>query len=223
MGTNRKYEDNALRTIMHHRAESADQMKLSEGFTDRLMERIQQREVSKMIAQKRRGIVLWPWLVAASVALLVVMCFLLLRHTDYTPQTELAMKVIVNIDSIKDSIKENTTQDTTNIMREIERIRYEAPKRPMAKVQKAPTVPIAPTLDERMEDTLWAASKDVMDCEDESIEDMKNEGMHKELYEKSRLFKTDIKAYYEWVEAEIQSQMDEMEKMERELATFKGF
>ena len=36
MGTNRKYEDNALRTIMHHRAESADQMKLSEGFTDQL-------------------------------------------------------------------------------------------------------------------------------------------------------------------------------------------
>lgn len=222
MGTNRKYEDHALRTIMHHRAESADQMKLSEGFTNQLMERIQQREASKTIALKRRRIWLCVGMVA-SVALLVVMCFLLLRHTDYTPQTELAMKVIVNIDSIKDSIKENTTQDTTNIMREIERIRYEAPKRPMAKVQKAPTVPIAPTPDERMEDTLWAASKDVMDCEDERIEDMKNEGMHKELYEKSRLFKTDIKAYYEWVEAEIQSKMDEMEKMERELATFKGF
>ena len=222
MGTNRKYEDNALRTIMHHRAESADQMKLSEGFTDQLMKRIQQREASKAIALKRRRIWLCVGMVA-SVALLVVMGFLLLRQTDSMPQRELAMKVIVNIDSIKDSIKENTTQDTTNIMREIERIRYEAPKRPMAKVQKAPTVPIAPTPDERMEDTLWAASKDVMDCEDESIEDMKNEGMHKELYEKSRLFKTDIKAYYEWVEAEIQSQMDEMEKMERELATFKGF
>lgn len=222
MGTNRKYEDNALRTIMHHRAESADQMKLSEGFTDQLMKRIQQREASKAIAMKRRRIWLCVGMVA-SVALLVVMSFLLLRHTDSTPPKELAMNGTATTDSIKDSIKESTTQDTTNIMREIERIRYEAPKRPMAKVQKAPTVPIAPTPDERMEDTLWAASKDVMDCEDESIEDMKNEGMHKELYEKSRLFKTDIKAYYEWVEAEIQSQMDEMEKMERELATFKGF
>jgi hypothetical protein len=222
MGTNRKYEDNALRTIMHHRAESADQMKLSEGFTNRLMERIQQREVSKTIAQKRRRIWLCVGMVA-SVALLVVMGFLLLRHTDCTPQTELAMNGTATTDSIKDSIKESTTQDTTNIMQEIERIRYEAPKRPMAKAHKVPTIPIAPTPDERMEDTLWADSKDVMDGENESIEDMKNERMHKELYEKSRLFKTDIKAYYEWVEAEIQSQTEEMEKMERELATFKGF
>ncbi len=222
MGTNRKYEDHALRTIMHHRAESADQMKLSEGFTDRLMDRIQQREASKTIALKRRRI----WLcvgIVASIALLVVMGFLLLRHTDSTPPKELAMNGTATTDSIKDSIKESTTQDTTNIMREIERIRYEAPKHPMAKVQKTPTIPIAPTPDERMEDTLWADSKDVMDGEDESIEDMKNEGMHKELYEKSRLFKTDIKAYYEWVEAEIQSQTEEMERMERELATFKGF
>lgn len=222
MGTNRKYEDNALRTIMHHRAESADQMKLSEGFTDQLMKRIQQREASKAIAMKRRRIWLCVGMVA-SVALLVVMSFLLLRHTDSTPPKELAMNGTATTDSIKDSIKESTTQDTTNIMREIERIRYEAPKRPIAKAQKAPTIPIAPTPDKRMEDTLWADSKDVMDGEDERIEDMENEGMHKALYEKSRLFKTDIKAYYEWVEAEMQAQMEEMERMERELATFKGF
>ena len=70
METNFYDKDKALRIVMKKMTEQAEQMKLSEGFTDRLMERIRREERAKKMALRRRRIGFAVG-IAAAVALLV--------------------------------------------------------------------------------------------------------------------------------------------------------
>ena len=70
METNFYDKDKALRIVMKKMIEQAEQMKLSEGFTDRLMERIRREERAKKMALRRRRIGFAVG-IAAAVALLV--------------------------------------------------------------------------------------------------------------------------------------------------------
>ena len=53
---NNQYQDEALRSVMRQRAEKSERMKLSEDFTDRLMQRIEQTQTASVSPIKDVGI-----------------------------------------------------------------------------------------------------------------------------------------------------------------------
>ena len=56
MKKNNQYQDEALRSVMQQRAEKFERMKLSEDFTDRLMQRIEQTQTASVSPIKDVGI-----------------------------------------------------------------------------------------------------------------------------------------------------------------------
>ena len=78
-------KDKALRIVMKKMAEQAEQVKLSEDFTDRLMERIRREERAKKIALRRRRIGFAVG-IAAAMALLVGVALHVMHKDDEIPQ-----------------------------------------------------------------------------------------------------------------------------------------
>lgn len=78
-------KDKALRIVMKEMAEQAEQVKLSEDFTDRLMERIRREEKARKMALRRRRIGFAVG-IAAAMALLVGVALHVMHKDDETPQ-----------------------------------------------------------------------------------------------------------------------------------------
>ena len=140
METNKKYEDKALRDIMHRRAASANHKPLSEDFTNRLMQRIH-KDVKKKRMQKRRQAWIYSG-IAAAVAMLLFLGFFFYRSShpeksDFiaktdtvktAPQTE--SKQVEEPPQRKEVLEEKA--DTINKIKEIHKTNR-PPKRYMAK------------------------------------------------------------------------------------------
>ena len=62
------YKDKGLRVAIQHKNETAGKMTLSEDFTDRLMQRIEQQD-GKPVQHRMK---FWPWIAAACVAAFLV-------------------------------------------------------------------------------------------------------------------------------------------------------
>ena len=62
------YKDKGLRVAIQHKNETAGKMTLSEDFTDRLMQRIEQQD-GKPVQHRMK---FWPWITAACVAAFLV-------------------------------------------------------------------------------------------------------------------------------------------------------
>ena len=62
------YKDKGLRVAVQHKNETAEKMTLSEEFTDRLMQRIEQQDKKPV----HHRIKFWPWIAAACVAAFLV-------------------------------------------------------------------------------------------------------------------------------------------------------
>ena len=62
------YKDKGLRVAVQHKNETAGKMTLSEEFTDRLMQRIEQQD-EKPVQHRMK---FWPWIAAACVAAFLV-------------------------------------------------------------------------------------------------------------------------------------------------------
>ena len=62
------YKDKGLRVAVQHKNETAGKMTLSEDFTDRLMQRIEQQD-EKPVQHRMK---FWPWIAAACVAAILV-------------------------------------------------------------------------------------------------------------------------------------------------------
>ena len=62
------YKDKGLRVAIQHKNETAGKMPLSEDFTDRLMQRIEQQD-GKPVQHRMK---FWPWIAAACVAAFLV-------------------------------------------------------------------------------------------------------------------------------------------------------
>ena len=165
METNKRYEDQALRTVMHRQAETSQQMKLSEGFTDRLMERIETlsrngegepfgMEDKKKNMPKRHHAWIYTG-VAAAIALLLTFGAVLLRHgntekpeliakTDTVKEKTLSPTLPHNGEGVPSSKegkseKENTEKaDTVDAVKEMHRNWRKPPKVYMARVAPAP-------------------------------------------------------------------------------------
>ena len=107
-----RYNDKALRIAIHKLTEQAEQMKLSEGFTDRLMERIRREERAKKQALRRRRI----WLtvgVAAAMALLVGVA-LHVMHGDEDASQQVAKKQEKKVESVEKTVEEKNDNFVEN-------------------------------------------------------------------------------------------------------------
>ena len=107
-----RYNDKALRIAIHKLTEQAEQMKLSEGFTDRLMERIRREERAKKQALRRRRI----WLtvgVAAAMALLVGVA-LHVMHGDEDASQQVAKKQGKKVESVENTVEEKNDNFVEN-------------------------------------------------------------------------------------------------------------
>ena len=62
------YKDKGLRVAVQHKNDTAGKMTLSEDFTDRLMQRIEQQD-EKPLQHRMK---FWPWIAAACVAAFLV-------------------------------------------------------------------------------------------------------------------------------------------------------
>lgn len=87
MNKTEQYKDQGLRLALQRKTESAEKMKLSDDFTDRLMQRIEQKESKP----KRRCVWLYPTI--AAVAASVLLLFTLHRQPSETPDTQLPQMV----------------------------------------------------------------------------------------------------------------------------------
>ena len=68
MKKNDTYNDKGLRVAVQHKNETAEKMTLSEDFTDRLIQRIEQQD-EKPVQHRMK---FWPWIAAACVAAFLV-------------------------------------------------------------------------------------------------------------------------------------------------------
>ena len=87
MNKTEQYKDEGLRLALQRKTESAEKMELPDDFTDRLMQRIEQKEVKP----KRRRVWLYPTI--AAVAASVLLIFTLYRQPSETPDTQLPQMV----------------------------------------------------------------------------------------------------------------------------------
>lgn len=87
MNKTEQYKDRGLRRAVQRKTEAAERMKLPDDFTDRLMQRIEQ----KVEKPKHRRVWLYPTI--AAVAASVLLLFTLYRQPSETPDTQLPQMV----------------------------------------------------------------------------------------------------------------------------------
>ena len=97
--------DKALRIVMKKMAEQAEQVKLSEDFTDRLMERIRREERAKKIALRRRRIGFAVG-IAAAMALLVGVALHLMHKDTQVPQQAEVKRMKAEVSGERDKVRE---------------------------------------------------------------------------------------------------------------------
>ena len=105
METNMYDNDKALRIVMKKMAEQAEQVKLSEDFTDRLMERIRREERAKKIALRRRRIGFAVG-IATAMALLVGVALHLMHKDTQVPQQAEVKRMKAEVSGERDKVRE---------------------------------------------------------------------------------------------------------------------
>jgi len=98
-------KDKALRIVMKEMAEQAEQVKLSEDFTDRLMERIRREEKARKMALRRRRIGFAVG-IAAAMALLVGVALHVMHKDDETPQQAEVKRMKAEVSGERDEVRE---------------------------------------------------------------------------------------------------------------------
>lgn len=98
-------KDKALRIVMKEMAEQAEQVKLSEDFTDRLMERIRREERARKMALRRRRIGFAVG-IAAAMALLVGVALHVMHKDDETPQQAEVKRMKAEVSGERDEVRE---------------------------------------------------------------------------------------------------------------------
>lgn len=153
------YHDEALRIIMRQQAENAQQMEFPEDLADKLMQRIEQKEAlqRKALQRKRRWIAVG---IAASLALLVGIALHVFHQDDEKPQQQVAKKVEIKNDSIPEKETEEVTKDSTNVIKEIERLQYEEPRLPVAQTTMSKDSMIETTDEPPMTDVMLAENEE---------------------------------------------------------------
>ena len=109
------YKDKGLRVAVQHKNDTAGKMTLSEDFTDRLMQRIEQQD-EKPVQHRMK---FWPWIAAACVAAFLVVLLAPPRKeaitepqiAKLTPKTE-TVEVIETEPKAVESQKQNISQVT---------------------------------------------------------------------------------------------------------------
>lgn len=102
METSTNNRDKALRIVLKQMDEQAKQVKLSEGFADRLMERIRQEERAKKMTLRRRRIGFAVG-IAAALALLVGIALHVMHQDTRTPQQ-------AKVKRMKDDVREKRNE-----------------------------------------------------------------------------------------------------------------
>ena len=110
METNTYDKDKALRIVMKKMAEQAEQVKLSEDFTDRLMERIRQEERARKMTLRRRrsGFAVG---IAAAMALLVGVALHVMHKDDETPQQAEVKRMKNEVSGRRNEVREMKEAD----------------------------------------------------------------------------------------------------------------
>ena len=105
METNTYDKDKALRIVMKEMAEQAEQVKLSEDFTDRLMERIRREERARKMTLRRRRIGFAVG-IAAAMALLVGVALHVMHKDDEIPQLAEVKRMKAEVSGERDKVRE---------------------------------------------------------------------------------------------------------------------
>ena len=162
MKKNELDKDQGLRLAVQHKNEAAGRMMLSEDFTDRLMQRIEQQNGQPAGNERQQPKHRRVWLysvisaVAASIVLLIVMNLnqsttgeqpTLIAQTDSTQTT--TKKVEEEVPVQKE--KETETTDTVKMIKK----RYRAPRPPKHYMAKAETV-VSPSEPETIDEEALA-------------------------------------------------------------------
>jgi len=162
MKKNELDKDQGLRLAVQHKNEAAGRMMLSEDFTDRLMQRIEQQNGQPAGNEQQQPKYRRVWLysvisaVAASIVLLIVMNLnqsttgeqpTLIAQTDSTQTT--TKKVEEEVPVQKE--KETETTDTVKMIKK----RYRAPRPPKHYMAKAETV-VSPSEPETIDEEALA-------------------------------------------------------------------
>lgn len=153
MKKNELDKDRGLRLAVQHKNEAAERMMLSEDFTDRLMQRIEQQNERPSDDERQQPKRSRVWLysaigaVAASIALLIVMN-LDKGTTGEQPslivQTDTAQTTIKKVEELPVQKGKNTeATDTVRMIKE----RYRPPRPPKHYMAKAETVESRPEPD----------------------------------------------------------------------------
>jgi hypothetical protein len=99
-------KDKALRVVMQRIGEQAEKAKLSEDFTDRLMERIRREESAKKMAIRRRRVA-FAIGIAAALALLVGVALHVMHKDVHNPQQATAKNDDAKVVNVKDWVEDN--------------------------------------------------------------------------------------------------------------------
>ena len=100
-------KDKALRIVMQRIDEQAEKAKLSEGFTDRLMERIRREEEAKKMTIRRRRRVGFAIGIAAALALLVGVALHVMHKDVHNPLQATAKNDDAQVANVKDLVEDN--------------------------------------------------------------------------------------------------------------------
>ena len=158
MKANTTDKDKALRIVMQELDERAEQVKLSDGFTDRLMQRIEEENSLRRSVLRRKR----TWLavgIAAALALLAGIAI----HVFYASEDSTQLPLVVKqVEGKKDVVPEekSTPQDTAELIQEIRMMQHEVAQSPLANVPDVETHSAEDLDDEEM----WQESDDIGEC-----------------------------------------------------------
>lgn len=219
MEKNERYEDKALRIIMRHEAEESEQMKLSDSFTDRLMQRIQDDDKKKRMQKRRQA---WMYTgIAAAVALLIGVAFYF-----FLPQVEIPKQELVE------------REDSTNILQDIERLERESPRHPMAQMDdeqgarsgeqgaRSEEQGTKRVVRRRKKSTITQPSIPPVAEEEPLLADVEEEvaAPCDTSFNTPHIRMMDYTAYYEQVQQQIRAHIEDVDKSIEESTTyFKGY
>lgn len=158
MKANTTDKDKALRIVMQELDERAEQVKLSDGFTDRLMRRIEEENSLRGSALRRKR----TWLavgIAAALALLVGVAIQVFHRGEDSTQSPLVVK---QVEGQMDGIHEEKgiLEDTAELIQEIRMMQHEVAQSPLANVPDVETHSAEDLDDEEM----WEEDDDIGEC-----------------------------------------------------------
>lgn len=219
MEKNERYEDKALRIIMRHEAEESEQMKLSDSFTDRLMQRIQDDDKKKRMQKRRQA---WMYTgIAAAVALLIGVAFYF-----FLPQVEIPKQELVE------------REDSTNILQDIERLERKSPRHPMAQMDdeqgarsgeqgaRSEEQGTKRVVRRRKKSTITQPSIPPVAEEEPLLADVEEEvaAPCDTSFNTPHIRMMDYTAYYEQVQQQIRAHIEDVDKsIEESITYFKGY